>query len=120
MKRIVTYPKRSSSVRYLCLKSEIPKHGSRVFSISENDDMKQDVAIFNIGGNFYAISNICAHQGGPLSEGILEGNVVTCPWHGWKYDVLNGRSLHSGGDSVKSYKIRVISNKLYVDLTPSI
>ena len=82
--------------------------------------MKQDVAIFNIGGNFYAIFNICAHQGGPLSEGIFEGNVATCPWHGWKYDVRNGRSPHSGGDSVKSYKIRVIGNKLYVDLTPSI
>jgi nitrite reductase/ring-hydroxylating ferredoxin subunit len=120
MKIIVTNPKRSSSLQYLCLKSEIPKHSSRVFSISENDDMKQDVAIFNIGGNFYAIFNICAHQGGPLSEGIFEGNVVTCPWHGWKYDVRNGRSPHSGGDSVKSYKIRVIGNKLYVDLTPSI
>jgi nitrite reductase/ring-hydroxylating ferredoxin subunit len=50
----------------------------------------------------------------------LEGNVVTCPWHGWKYDIRNGRSPHSGGDSVKSYKICVIGNKLYVDLTPSI
>ncbi|MDW0174557.1 MAG: Rieske (2Fe-2S) protein [Nitrososphaeraceae archaeon] len=98
MKRILTNPKRS--LQYLCLQSEIPKHSSRVFSTSENDDIKQDVAILNTGGNFYAICNICAHQGRPLGEGILEGNVFTCPWHGWKYGVRNGRSPHSGGDSL--------------------
>jgi len=45
------------------------------------------IALFNVDGTFYAIDNICLHRGGPLGEGELEGCVVTCPWHGWQYDV---------------------------------
>ena len=43
-------------------------------------------------GKFYAISNSCIHKGGPLSKGYLEGDIVTCPWHGWKYSIRNGKS----------------------------
>ena len=48
------------------------------------------VALFNVAGEFRAIDGICAHQGGPLAKGTLVGNVVTCPWHGWQYDVTAG------------------------------
>ena len=44
------------------------------------------VAVFNADGKFYAINNTCPHQGGPLGEGVLDGESVTCPWHEWKYD----------------------------------
>jgi nitrite reductase/ring-hydroxylating ferredoxin subunit/multimeric flavodoxin WrbA len=119
MRRFVTKRKQPSSLHYLCLKTEIPEGDSKVFSISGDKGIKQDVAVFNIGGNFYAISNVCAHKGGPLSQGILEKSIVTCPWHGWKYDVRNGKSPHRGGDSVNSFKIHSIRNKLYLDLVPS-
>jgi nitrite reductase/ring-hydroxylating ferredoxin subunit/multimeric flavodoxin WrbA len=119
MRRFVTKRKQPSSLHYLCLKTEIPEGGSNVFSISVDKGIKQDIAVFNIGGNFHAISNICAHKGGPLSQGILEKSIVTCPWHGWKYDVRNGKSPHQGGDSVNSFKIHIIRNKLYLDLIPS-
>jgi nitrite reductase/ring-hydroxylating ferredoxin subunit/multimeric flavodoxin WrbA len=119
MRRFVTKRKQPSSLHYLCLKTEIPEGDSKVFSISGDVGIKQDVAVFNIGGNFYAISNVCAHKGGPLSKGILEKSIVTCPWHGWKYDVRNGKSPHRGGDSVNSFKIHSIRNKLYLDLIPS-
>ena len=119
MKRFVTNRRRRSSMHYLCLKSEILEGRSKVFSISDNEGLKQDVAVFNIGGRFYAISNTCAHEGGPLSQGILENTIVTCPWHGWQYDVRDGKSPHPGGDSVKSFKIKVIGDKLYLVLLPS-
>ncbi|MEK6606992.1 MAG: Rieske 2Fe-2S domain-containing protein [Myxococcota bacterium] len=48
------------------------------------------IALFNVGGKFYAIDNTCKHRGGPLGEGELEGTIVTCPWHGWQYDVTSG------------------------------
>jgi len=48
------------------------------------------IAIFNVDGTFYALDDVCPHQGGPLSEGEISGNVVTCPWHGWEYDVATG------------------------------
>lgn len=49
------------------------------------------VALFNVEGNFYALDGICPHQGGPLGKGVLSGCVVTCPWHGWQFDVTTGQ-----------------------------
>ena len=49
------------------------------------------IALFNVDGEFHAIDGICAHAGGPVGNGILNGSVVTCPWHGWQYDVTNGQ-----------------------------
>ena len=119
MKRFATKSKQPSSLRYLCLKTEIQKGKSKAFSISNGKGVQQDIAVFNVDDNFYAISNTCAHKGGPLSQGILEKGIVTCPWHGWKYNVSNGKSAHTGGDSVNSYKIHLIGNKLYLDIIPS-
>jgi len=48
----------------------------------------QSIAIFNVDGTFFALDNTCAHRGGPLGEGELDGEVVTCPWHGWKKGAL--------------------------------
>ncbi|CAN5903812.1 hypothetical protein BH23PLA1_BH23PLA1_38810 [soil metagenome] len=53
-------------------------------------------AIFNVHGRISVIDGICPHQGGPLAEGELQGTVVTCPWHGWQFDVQDGRSLLHG------------------------
>jgi nitrite reductase (NADH) small subunit len=53
------------------------------------------VALFNVDGEYYALDGVCPHQGGPLGKGRLTGVVVTCPWHGWQFDVRNGQSLLS-------------------------
>lgn len=50
----------------------------------------RSVAVFSVNGDLCAIDNTCPHQGGPLGEGTLEGDVVTCPWHGWSYSVRTG------------------------------
>ncbi len=49
-------------------------------------------ALYNIKGVVSAIDGICPHQGGPLAEGLLEGTTVTCPWHGWQFDVCTGKT----------------------------
>jgi nitrite reductase (NADH) small subunit len=49
-------------------------------------------ALFNVGGVISAIDGICPHQGGPLAEGSVEGTTVTCPWHGWQFDLRTGRT----------------------------
>jgi nitrite reductase/ring-hydroxylating ferredoxin subunit len=51
------------------------------------------VAIFNVGGTVYAIDGACSHRGGPLGDGELTGSVVTCPWHGARFDVRTGAVL---------------------------
>lgn len=48
------------------------------------------IALFNVGGSYHAIDDTCTHEGGPLSEGEVEGNTVVCPWHGAKFNVTNG------------------------------
>ncbi|MDD1766824.1 MAG: non-heme iron oxygenase ferredoxin subunit [Candidatus Methanomethyliaceae archaeon] len=52
-----------------------------------------EILIVNVDGSFYAIGNRCTHMGGDLSKGKLEGNVVTCPRHGSKFDVTTGKSI---------------------------
>jgi nitrite reductase/ring-hydroxylating ferredoxin subunit len=66
----------------------------------------QDIAVFNVDGNFYAINNTCAHRGGPLGEGDLSGKEVACPWHGWTYDVTTGNATHKAA-SVACYPVKI-------------
>ncbi|HYB83800.1 MAG TPA: Rieske 2Fe-2S domain-containing protein [archaeon] len=53
----------------------------------------EDVVVGNVDGKLYAITNKCTHRGGPLDEGDLEGNAVTCPWHGGQFDLTTGKVL---------------------------
>jgi nitrite reductase/ring-hydroxylating ferredoxin subunit len=53
------------------------------------------VALANVAGSFHAIDGLCPHQGGPLGTGMLCNGVLTCPWHGWQFDVTTGRHLSS-------------------------
>jgi nitrite reductase/ring-hydroxylating ferredoxin subunit/multimeric flavodoxin WrbA len=108
-----------NNFQYVCDTDQIPAGQSKAFSIAGARGSKIEIALFNIDGEFYAISNVCIHKGGPLSKGVLEGDIVTCPWHGWKYSVKNGRSPHEGGDSVTSYPVKVFEGKVYVSPLPA-
>lgn len=65
------------------------------------------LAVFNVDGAFHAIDNTCIHRGGPLGEGDLEGSVVTCPWHGWQYDVTTGACVANPTAKVERYEVKV-------------
>ena len=75
----------------------------------------QPIALFKVNGNFYAMHNTCQHRGGPLGEGFLEGNVVTCPWHGWRYDITSGKCL-TLPVNVKSVPVKVEGSDVLVDV----
>ena len=77
----------------------------------------QTVAVFNVGGKFYAIEDTCTHVGGPLSEGEVQGTAVTCPWHGAQFDVTSGKVLGPpAAEGVKSYPVRVEGDEIKVEL----
>ncbi len=76
----------------------------------------QPIALFNVDGIFHAIHNTCLHRGGPLGEGDLEGAVVTCPWHGWQYDVTNGNKVRNPDVKVASFKVQVEGSDVLVEL----
>lgn len=65
------------------------------------------LAVFNVNGEFRAIDNTCLHRGGPLGEGDVEGNVVTCPWHGWQFDVTTGACVNNPSAKVEVYEVRL-------------
>ena len=65
------------------------------------------IAVFNCEGTFYAIDNTCKHRGGPLGEGTLSGTTVTCPWHGWEYDVSLGACTMDASIKVQQFDVKV-------------
>lgn len=74
---------------------------------------KRDVAIFKVDGAFFALSNLCRHAFGPLAEGYLDGHIVMCPWHGWRYDVRDGTTDHPNAD-VRTYPVTVREGWVFV------
>lgn len=74
----------------------------------------REVALYNVGGTFYATDNTCLHRGGPLGEGFLEGNIVTCPWHGWTYDVTTGVCPVNPNVCVKTYPVKVEGTEIHL------
>ena len=74
------------------------------------------VAVFNCEGTFYAIENTCLHRGGPLGEGSLAGTTVTCPWHGWEYDVTSGACQTNPAVKVQRFDVKVDGDDLLISI----
>jgi nitrite reductase/ring-hydroxylating ferredoxin subunit len=83
-----------------------------------------DILIVNFEGNFYAIDALCSHYGGDLSEGTLQGNVLTCPVHGAKFDVTNGKVVSAPTESLDrpiienltSYPLKIEGQNIYIKI----
>jgi len=92
--------------------SEIEPNHSKLVEVEG-----KKLALFNVDGTFYALDDTCTHRGGPLSEGELEGDEVTCPWYGAKFKVSSGEVLSPPAPhGVGSYKIRVNGQDIEVEL----
>ena len=65
------------------------------------------LALYNVDGDFYALDNTCLHHGGPVGEGDLEGTIVTCPWHGFQYDVTTGSNVFDPEVGIETFAVRV-------------
>jgi nitrite reductase (NADH) small subunit len=77
----------------------------------------RSLALFNVSGTFYAIDNTCTHMGGPLGEGDLAGEVVTCPWHGAQFNVRTGEVLAPPARiGVRSFAVQVQGDDVLVEL----
>jgi nitrite reductase (NADH) small subunit len=76
----------------------------------------RSLALFNVDGTFYAIDNTCLHRGGPLGDGELEGRVVTCPWHAWRWDVATGVNVNNPAVKVACFPVSVERGEVFVEL----
>ena len=108
--------------------SEFPENSHKVVKVG-----RREIGIFNIGGEFYGLPNICPHQTGPLCEGKTttgtlvarkdndwrfewdyEGEIVACPWHGLEYHVPTGRCLAFSNIKVRTYEVAVEDGQVKV------
>lgn len=74
------------------------------------------VALFCVDGEYHALDGVCPHQGGPLGKGNLEGCVVTCPWHGWQFDVTTGAHQINQSVTQPSLPVKMEEGQVYVDV----
>jgi 3-phenylpropionate/trans-cinnamate dioxygenase ferredoxin subunit len=92
--------------------AQLPAGASTMVKIAETD-----VALFNVDGEFFAINDTCVHQGASLAAGKVDGKVVTCRAHGFKYDLKTGFVVGSPGFGVASYPVKVVDEKILVAVT---
>jgi nitrite reductase/ring-hydroxylating ferredoxin subunit len=75
------------------------------------------IALFNVAGRYHAIDALCLHRGGPLADGALSECVVTCPWHGWQFDVTTGVLVQDPSVGVVRHDTRVVGGEIQVRLS---
>ncbi len=91
-------------------KSDIPAGSGLLVDVNG-----QEVALFNVGGKVQAMYAVCPHQGGPLHEGGLDGKIVTCPWHGWEFDVTNGVCTFNDSITNPVFKVKEEGEDILVE-----
>ncbi len=91
--------------------AEIPLGEGKIVTVGT-----RQIALYNVEGQFYALDNTCPHRGGPLGDGLLNGAVVTCPWHGWQFDCSTGKSTVNPTVKVACYPARVENDAVYLEL----
>lgn len=89
--------------------ADVPVGSGKEFAVSG-----RIVALFNVDGQFQAIDGICAHQGGPLAKGSLVEGVVTCPWHGWQFQVGNGQHCLNPRICQTTFEVKVEMGDVFV------
>jgi nitrite reductase/ring-hydroxylating ferredoxin subunit len=91
-------------------KSQIPPGKSISIDLPDG----RVIALFNVAGEFFALNNLCPHQGGPLAEGkIVEGH-VTCPWHDWTFDIRSGVCINKPCERAKCYQLEIKDDDIFL------
>lgn len=93
-------------------KSRLPEGKGAYVEVEGNK-----IALFNLGGEVYALDNDCTHMGGPLSQGFVKDGEVECPWHGSRFDIRTGEATSfPAREGVASYEVRVTGDDVEVEL----
>ncbi len=92
--------------------SEIPDGSVHSFNING-----KKIAVCNVSGSFHAIEDVCTHDGAPLDQGFLEGEMITCPRHGAKFDVITGEAVGMPAVvAVKTFEIEIEDDVIFVNI----
>ncbi len=91
--------------------SDVPEGKGIVVYGSEG----QEIALFNVNGDIYALDNACPHMEGPLGEGDVKEGCVTCPWHAWQFDLKTGACINMPGDDATVIDVVVKDGTIYLE-----
>lgn len=92
--------------------NDIPNGEGREFVVAG-----RIVAVFQVDGSFYAMDGICPHAGGPLAKGKINGGVVTCPWHGWQFNVSTGRHCLNNQLTQPTFPVILDGDNLWIEIS---
>lgn len=92
---------------------EIPEGEGRAFPVGD-----RMVAVFFVDGRYHAIDDCCPHMGASLAEGFVEQGVVACPWHAWRFSVLDGTWCDNRRIKIDSFEVRVVDDQIQVRRSP--
>jgi 3-phenylpropionate/trans-cinnamate dioxygenase ferredoxin subunit len=93
-------------------KNDFPPGSARLVEVAG-----RSVAMFNVEGAIYAIDNDCTHDGGPLSEGVVNEGCVVCPWHGAEFDLATGKALTPPAvEDVRNYKVFISGDDISLEI----
>jgi nitrite reductase (NADH) small subunit/3-phenylpropionate/trans-cinnamate dioxygenase ferredoxin subunit len=97
----------------VCQRGDIPRDRGWPVTAGEHR-----IAVFNLRGRIVAIDNTCLHVGNPIDDGFVNGHYLTCPWHGWKYDLRTGDLMTSFGrrKGLRTYPVRVEGEQVLIDV----
>jgi len=90
--------------------ADLPAGGRLLIDVQD-----RPIALFNLSGTIYAMDNTCPHRGGSLVEGEIDGTIVTCPWHGWEFDICTGQSPINPAACVRKYEVKVEGGDLFIE-----
>jgi NAD(P)H-dependent nitrite reductase small subunit len=92
--------------------SEIPDQSAKCVQAEG-----RKIALFNVGGKFYALEDDCPHEHAPLSDGDIDGGEVECPWHGSRFNLKTGKvTMDPAEEDVRSYPVRVAGDSIEVEM----
>lgn len=90
---------------------DIPDGGSTVVEVNG-----KDVAVFHVGGRYYAIDDMCPHAGASLAGGYLDGEIVTCPWHYWRFRLTDGAWADNPRVKTACYPVAVVGDEIVLQV----
>ena len=90
--------------------SELPEEGeAREFAVGD-----KMICIANIDGGYRALDNMCPHRGGALGQGVVDGRLIVCPWHGWQIDTESGRAVQDRNLGVRVYEVKIEGDEVLI------
>ncbi len=95
----------------VCRETDLADNTAQMFVVNG-----KEIAVYHLAGKFYATQQACLHRNGPLSEGEIKGCTVTCPWHGWEYDIPSGENLFNRAQKLATFAVQVENGEVKVEL----